>query len=95
LVSSSIKKIALDAGEDPTMTKKNLTIIDINYFAGTALPVSEWTFYQCVNCWSILRSNPSDNEYCICGNISVDVDAGRAGARKENLLRVLHITTAD
>jgi hypothetical protein len=75
--------------------KKKLTIIDINYLSGTALPVSDQTFYQCVNCWSILRSNPSDNEYCICGNISIDVDAGRAGARKENLLRVLQIAIAD
>jgi hypothetical protein len=77
------------------MTKKNLTIIDMNYFAGTALPVSDRTFYQCVNCWSILRSNPSNNEYCICGNVSIDIDAGRAGARNENLLRVLQIAIAD
>jgi hypothetical protein len=75
--------------------KNKLTIIDINYLSGTTLPVSDQTFYQCVNCWSILRSNPSDNEYCICGNISIDVDAGRAGARKENLLRVLQIAIAD
>jgi len=77
------------------MTKKDLKIIDMNYFAGTALPVSDRTFYQCVNCWSILRSNPSNNEYCICGNVSIDVDAGRAGARNENSLRVLQIATAD
>lgn len=77
------------------MKKKNLTIIDMNYFSGTALPVSDRTFYQCVNCWSILRSTPSNNEYCTCGNVSIDVDAGRAGARKENLLRVLQIAIAD
>jgi hypothetical protein len=64
------------------MTKKNLTIIDMNYFAG-------------VNCWSILRSNPLNNEYCLCGNVSIDIDAGRAGARNENLLRVLQIAIAD
>jgi len=83
------------SGENATMTRKNLTIIDMNYFAGTALPVSDRTFYQCVNCWSIIRSNPSNNEYCICGNVSIDIDAGRAGARNENLLRVLQIAIAD
>lgn len=77
------------------MTKNKLTIIDMNYFAGTALPVSDRTFYQCVICWSVLRSNPSDNEYCTCGNVSIDVDAGRAGARNEKLLRVLQIAIAD
>ena len=75
--------------------KKNLKIIDINYLAGMALPVSDRTFYQCVNCWRILRSNPSDNEYCGCGNVSIDVDAGRAGARNENFLRVLKIAIED
>jgi hypothetical protein len=77
------------------MTKNKSTIVDLNYIAGTALPVSDRTFYQCVSCWGILRSIPSDNEYCICGNISVDIDAGRAGARNENLLRVLQIAIAD
>lgn len=82
-------------GKNTTMKKKNLTIIDMNYFAGTALPASDRTFYQWVNCWSILRSTPSNNEYCICGSISIDVDAGRAGANNENLFRVLQIAIAD
>jgi len=77
------------------MSKKKLVIKDLNHLIGATLPVSNWTFYQCVNCWSILRSNPVDNEYCVCGNVSVDVDAGRAGARDEQLLRVLHIAQAD
>jgi len=77
------------------MKKKNLIIIDMNYFAETVLPVSDRAFYQCVNFWSILKSNPSNNKYCICGNVSIDVDAGRAGARNENLLRVLQIAIAD
>lgn len=72
-----------------------LIIVDLNYVIGAALPVSDRTFYQCVNCWSILRSNPLDNVYCVCGNVSVDVDAGRAGARDEKLLRVLQIAHAD
>jgi len=77
------------------MPKNKLVIVDLNHIVGATLPVSELTFYQCVNCWSILQSNPSDNTYCICGNVSVDVDAGRAGARNEHLLRVLKIAHAD
>jgi len=74
------------------MSKNKLIIVDLNHVVGATLPVSDRTFYQCVNCWTILLSNPLDNEYCICGNVSVDVDAGRAGARDERLLRVLQIT---
>lgn len=77
------------------MSKNKLAIVDLNYVVGAALPVSDWTFYQCINCWTILRSNPSENEYCVCGNVSVDVDAGRAGAKDEQLLRVLQIAHAD
>jgi hypothetical protein len=77
------------------MFKNNLVIVDLNHVIGAPLPVSDRTFYQCINCWSILRSNPSDNEYCVCRNVSIDVDVGRAGAREERLLRVLQIARAD
>lgn len=77
------------------MPKNRLVIVDAHHVVGTALPVSDQTFYQCTNCWSILRSNPLDNEHCVCGNMSVDVDAGRAGARDGQLLRVLLIAHAD
>jgi len=73
------------------MKKNDLNIIDTNHVAGAALSVSNRTFYQCNNCWSILPSKPSGNEYCACGNVSVDIDAARAGARDEKLLRVLQI----
>ena len=73
------------------MKKNDLNIIDTNHVAGAALSVSNRTFYQCNNCWSILPSKPSGNEYCACGNISVDIDNARAGARDEKLLRVLQI----
>jgi hypothetical protein len=75
------------------MSKNKLIIVDLNHFVGGTLPVSDRTFFQCINCWAILRS--SDNDYCICGNVSVDVDAGRAGARDEHLLRVLQIVHVD
>lgn len=76
------------------MAKPRLVIVDLNYTAGTPLPASQTIFYQCLKCWTILPSVPDDNAYCSCGNISIDVDAGRAGARDENLMRVLQISTA-
>ncbi len=77
------------------MSTNKLIIADLHHVVGATLPVSDRTFYQCTNCWSILRSTPPNNEYCVCGNVSVDVDAGRAGARDEQLLRVLQIAHAD
>jgi len=77
------------------MLKNKLVIKDLHHTIGATLPVSDWTFYQCINCWSILRSNPTDNKYCVCGNVSVDVDAGKAGAKNDQLLRVLQIAHAD
>ena len=50
------------------MSKNKLVIVDLGHAVGATLPVSDRTFYQCINCWSILSSNPSDNEYCVCGN---------------------------
>jgi len=69
-------------------------ILDLSHVFGAPLSLSNWTFCQCINCWSILRSNPSDNQYCVCRNISVDVDARRARARNEQLFRVLQLTHA-
>lgn len=77
------------------MSKNKLIIVDLNHVIGATLPASDRTFYQCTNCWSILRSTTSDNEYCVCGNVSIDVDAGRAGARDEQLIRVLQIANKD
>lgn len=72
-----------------------MVIVDLNHVIGAMLPVSERIFYQCCNCWSILRSNPANNEYCVCRNVFIDVDAGRAGARDERLLRILQIAHTD
>lgn len=77
------------------MSKNKLILIDLHHIVGAALPISDCTFYQCTNCWSILLSSLSDNVYCVCGNVSVDVDAGRAGAKDEQLLRVLQIAQAN
>lgn len=73
------------------MKKLNEEFIDLKHEVGTSLPSSPSIHYQCLHCWKILPSRPADNVFCDCGNVSIDVDAGRAGARNENLLRVLEI----
>lgn len=73
------------------MAKTKYRIIDLHHRAGTALPASNDIFFQCQRCWDVIPSLPADSLYCSCKNVSVDVDAGRAGARDESLMRVLQI----
>lgn len=77
------------------MKKKHLFIRDKNHGIGNSLPSSPFIFFQCTKCWVILNSCPLDSLRCKCGNVSIDVDAARAGARDENFLRVLEISKFD
>jgi hypothetical protein len=45
-------------------------------------PVGESLFYECGLCRDVLPSAPPDSEVCTCGNLYIDVDAGRIGARR-------------
>ena len=73
------------------MRARKLFIRDMGHKPGEPLPSSDLVFFQCVRCWTILESNPSVSDRCTCGNVSVDVDYSRAGARDEMLLRLLKI----
>ena len=73
------------------MAKTNYRIVDLQHRAGASLPASNNIFYQCQRCWDVIPSMPADNLYCSCTNIYIDVDAGRAGAKDESLMRVLQI----
>lgn len=73
------------------MTRTKPVIVDLHYRAEHSLPASDETFYQCVCCWDIVSSIPNDNVSCACGNVKVDVDAGRAGAKQEASMRVLKL----
>jgi hypothetical protein len=55
------------------------------------LPAGADTFYLCTNCRGIVRSLPDHPSRCACGNVSVDPDGGRAGARNPEWLVVLRI----
>lgn len=74
------------------MVRPKFAIVDLHHQLREALPASDKIFYQCLRCWDILPSLPEDNLYCACKNVSIDIDAGRAGANDETLLRVLEIT---
>jgi len=50
---------------------------------------------RCIRCWSILPSDPANKARCVCGNVCIDLDAGRAGAWHKQLLRVLQIADSD
>jgi hypothetical protein len=73
------------------MPKKNSVIIDLQHDFSSSMPRSKKIFYQCLKCWCIVPSDPTDSLSCSCGNISIDTDAGRAGCRDQKTMRVLEI----
>lgn len=67
-------------------------LIGLRRRSENSLLVSDTIFYQYLRCSDIIPSRPEGNVYCTCKNVSVDVDAGQAGANDETLLRVLKVT---
>lgn len=76
------------------MAKNRKRIVDLHYHPDQPLPLGDSIFYQCLRCTDILRSNPDESMRCSCGNISIDVDYARAGARDYSLFKVLAIENA-
>lgn len=66
-------------------------IVDLHYQPDQPLPVGGCIFYQCLRCGDILRSEPDESVRCSCGNVSIDVDYARAGAKDYSLFKVLAI----
>jgi hypothetical protein len=77
------------------MAKKQKIIVDLHYQSEQPLPMGDSTFYQCLRCSDILCSNPKESTRCTCGNVSIDVDYARAGARDYSLFKVLAIKDCD
>ncbi len=48
-------------------------------------------FYECVTCHQRLPSIPVDNIGCSCGNIFIDIDAGRFSAENDEHVRLVRI----
>ena len=54
----------------------------VAFDAAAGYPVGETIFYECSICRDVLPSEPPDSENCTCGNLYIDIDAGRMGARR-------------
>lgn len=51
-------------------------------------PTGRDLFYECGKCGVVIPSLPEDNIRCRCGNVTVDVDAGRFSVRDDSQLRL-------
>lgn len=47
--------------------------------------------YKCLKCEALIPSFSAENIGCICGNIFVDVEAGRFSAKENEGVRLLRI----
>lgn len=72
---------------------RRLDLQAIPHEVGAPLPVGDDTFYLCLICKTIVRSLPAASRTCSCGNVSIDVDSGRGGAKVPDQLLVLKINT--
>ncbi|MBN8711688.1 MAG: hypothetical protein J0I10_20120 [Verrucomicrobia bacterium] len=51
-------------------------------------PSRSGLFYECQICGDVIASAPAEYARCRCRNFSIDVDAGRMGARDEEKVRL-------
>lgn len=69
--------------------RKNIVIIDNDHIEG--IPTGKDVFYLCLNCRSVIQSYPNEYATCKCGNVSVDIDGGRGGAKVLSQLLILKL----
>lgn len=66
-------------------------IVAVPHSSTGGLPAGSDTFYLCLVCRTVIPSLPDRPTTCSCGNVSVDPDGGRAGAKDLASLVVLAI----
>ena len=71
--------------------KKKKNIVIVNFDQHDGIPAGNDIFYLCLNCRSIIQSYPETYSTCKCGNVFVDVGAGRGGANDISNLLILKI----
>ena len=54
-------------------------------------PAGDALFYECLNCGTVIPSQPTDSTACRCGNISLDVDYGRLSIKEHKVARLLAV----
>ena len=63
----------------------------INYDYKKGYPAGNDLFYECLECHQRLPSMPVDNIGCSCGNIFIDMEAGRFIAINDEHVRLVRI----
>lgn len=51
-------------------------------------PVGKDLYYECTKCTEKIPSTPADSIGCRCGNVFIDVDAGRVSVRDDAHVRL-------
>jgi len=51
-------------------------------------PVGKNIYYECSECNEVIPSTPIDSLSCKCGNVSIDVDAGRISINDDNQVKI-------
>lgn len=52
-------------------------------------PAADDLYYEYLLCHGVLKSRPTNSGSCICGNLFIDLDAGRLGTRKGDTTVIL------
>jgi hypothetical protein len=51
-------------------------------------PVGGDLYYECISCGESYPSRPLDNKYCSCGNLGIDIEAGRISVQNDFNVRL-------
>lgn len=69
--------------------KKNIIVEVVDITGEKGIPCAKNIFYLCLTCQKTIPSLPDKYVVCKCGNISVDIDGGRGGAKNSSKMIVL------
>ena len=66
-----------------------MTIREYTHFdPADGYPAGKNLYYECGRCAAVVPSMPTESSQCFCGNIRVDVDAGRFSVNDASLIRL-------
>jgi hypothetical protein len=60
----------------------------LNLDLNQGYPAGKDIFYECGQCGDVIPSQPKESLCCSCGNICIDVDAGRISVKDHSLFKV-------
>ena len=74
-----------------SMLPRTVSVSVVSYGESRGYPTAKSMLYHCLQCGNLLLSLPSDSIGCDCGNLFIDVDAGRLVLRDKLLFEILEI----